>query len=236
MPVPFSSVQVPVIHHDNTLDRCTQARGNLWEYTLSEIEGLDAGSHFSDDFAGEKIPTLSSLIATCRDLSLGVNLEIKHVTVDADAEPTAEEAAMEAELANRACDVIEQLSVQAHEVVLSSFSRVCIQVLRKRAPHLRCGLLVVAIPNDWIPFIDEHSCVSLNFDHTQSTRTQILACRAARPDIPLYCYTVNTGSWQGTMAQDERSWLNMDNVTSCRVKAQIFINGQGGVPHLSGVA
>jgi hypothetical protein len=41
------------------------------------------------------------------------------------------------------------------------------------------------------------------------------------------CYTVNTGGWQGTMAEDERSWLNVQNVTSCRLKAQVMANGLG---------
>ena len=44
------------------------------------------------------------------------------------------------------------------------------------------------------------------------------------------CYTVTTGSWQGTLAEDERSWLNMANVTSCAVKAQVMNNGQGMPP------
>lgn len=45
------------------------------------------------------------------------------------------------------------------------------------------------------------------------------------------CYTVTTGSWQGTLAEDERSWLNMENVTSCNIKVQVMAaDGQGNVP------
>ena len=64
----------------NTLDRCTNGEGNLWDYTVAEIEALDAGSHFSPDAAGERIPRLTALLQCCRDLSLGLNLEVKHVT------------------------------------------------------------------------------------------------------------------------------------------------------------
>ena len=41
------------------------------------------------------------------------------------------------------------------------------------------------------------------------------------------CYAVTSGSWQGTLAEDERSWLNMENVTSCALKVQIMGNGYG---------
>ena len=41
------------------------------------------------------------------------------------------------------------------------------------------------------------------------------------------CYTVSTGSWQGTVAEDERSWLNMEHVTSCAIKVQVLTNGRG---------
>lgn len=72
--------KVPVIHHDNTLDRCTNCKGNLWEYTLEEIEKLNAGSFFSSEFAGEKIPLLTTLLEWCRENSLGLCLEVKHLT------------------------------------------------------------------------------------------------------------------------------------------------------------
>ena len=40
--------KVPVIHHDNTLDRCTNGSGNLWEYSLKDVEKLGMG--FMDNY------------------------------------------------------------------------------------------------------------------------------------------------------------------------------------------
>ena len=191
--VMLTADKVPVIHHDNTLDRCTNGRGNLWELTVEELEGLDAGSHFSAAFAGEKVPRLTELIACCRELDIRLNLEVKHVTECASAPPTEREAAMEMELAEVVCNVIEHLGVQPQDLVFSSFSRVCIGVLRRRLPSFGCAFLVEEIPNDWAHFVDANSCVSLNLDHTRNSREQVAACRRARPDIPLFCYTVNDG-------------------------------------------
>ena len=180
-----------VIHHDNKLDRCTDAHGYVWDLTLEELQKLDAGSHFHASYAGERIPRLAEVIACCHENALLLNLEVKHVTEEASSTPTAEEAAMEEELAMLVCDEIERLKVQPQDLVFSSFSRVCISVLRRRLPHITCAFLVNIIPDDWAEFYDEHQCVSLNFDHTSNTREQVEECRRSRPDVPLFSYTVN---------------------------------------------
>jgi len=60
---------VPVVVHDSTLDRTTDA-ADRWgtnaikvaDRTLAEIQALDAGKWFSPLFAGAKIPTLSEAL------------------------------------------------------------------------------------------------------------------------------------------------------------------------------
>ncbi len=47
-----------VIMHDATVDRTTNGRGLVSGMTLNEVRALDAGSWFSDDFAGERVPTM----------------------------------------------------------------------------------------------------------------------------------------------------------------------------------
>ena len=46
------------ILHDKTLDRTTNGKGLLKNYTTKELKKLDAGSKFNSEFAGEKLPTL----------------------------------------------------------------------------------------------------------------------------------------------------------------------------------
>lgn len=67
-----------VVIHDSTLNRTTNGRGLVHDYTLAEIKELDAGSWFDPKFHDEKVPTLKEVL----DLVAGrckVLIEIKHM-------------------------------------------------------------------------------------------------------------------------------------------------------------
>jgi glycerophosphoryl diester phosphodiesterase len=49
---------VPVLFHDETLERTTDGEGPLAERTLGELRELDAGAWFHPRFRGTRIPTL----------------------------------------------------------------------------------------------------------------------------------------------------------------------------------
>jgi len=51
-----------IIMHDETVDRTTNNSGFVNRMTLSEIRTLDAGSWKSEEFAGEKVPTLKEVL------------------------------------------------------------------------------------------------------------------------------------------------------------------------------
>ena len=53
---------IPVVIHDRTVDRTTDGTGHVWELTLDEIAGLDAGSWFSPAYAGLTVPLLSEVL------------------------------------------------------------------------------------------------------------------------------------------------------------------------------
>ncbi|WP_018664482.1 glycerophosphodiester phosphodiesterase family protein [Heyndrickxia acidiproducens] len=48
--------------HDDTVDRTTNGQGLVKDHTLSQIKALDAGSWFSPDDKGEKVPELEEII------------------------------------------------------------------------------------------------------------------------------------------------------------------------------
>ncbi|MGM0420972.1 MAG: glycerophosphodiester phosphodiesterase [Bacillota bacterium] len=62
--------------HDEELDRTTDGSGLIGEHTAAEIKNLDAGSWFSQEFAGEKIPTLAEVIDLIQGRAI-INVEIK---------------------------------------------------------------------------------------------------------------------------------------------------------------
>jgi len=62
MDIRFTSDGVPVVIHDARVDRTTNGSGKVDELTLSEIRELDAGSWFSDEFIGTRVPTLEETL------------------------------------------------------------------------------------------------------------------------------------------------------------------------------
>ncbi len=51
-----------VLMHDETVNRTTDGRGRIDELTLDEVKALDAGSWYSEEFAGTKVLTLEEAL------------------------------------------------------------------------------------------------------------------------------------------------------------------------------
>jgi len=66
-----------IIIHDATLSRTTTGDGLVKNYTFNELREFDAGSWFSKDFAGEKMPAIEELLDLAGQADLSLYLEIK---------------------------------------------------------------------------------------------------------------------------------------------------------------
>lgn len=58
---------VPVALHDSDVDRTTNGSGDVSNFTLEELQKLDAGSWFNKNFAVSKIPSLKEIIKLLSD-------------------------------------------------------------------------------------------------------------------------------------------------------------------------
>ena len=67
---------VPVVIHDDSLERTTDGRGLVSGSNLRQLQKLDAGGWFSPAFAGEPIPTLEAVLLSFAG-QLHLNLELK---------------------------------------------------------------------------------------------------------------------------------------------------------------
>lgn len=80
---------VPVVHHDRTLDRTTNATGLLAEQTLAQLQTLDAGYQFTTNAGrsypwrdqGVRIPTLDAVLDAFPTLSLIIELKTATATL-----------------------------------------------------------------------------------------------------------------------------------------------------------
>jgi glycerophosphoryl diester phosphodiesterase len=70
-----------VCSHDDTVDGQTEGSGRIREMTADEIRALDAGSKFSPQFAGERIPFFEEVLAACKG-RVGVYVDVKDAAAE----------------------------------------------------------------------------------------------------------------------------------------------------------
>ncbi|MDP3890842.1 glycerophosphodiester phosphodiesterase family protein [Nocardioides sp.] len=76
---------VLVLMHDTTLTRTTdvaevfpdRAPWRVSDFTYAEIQQLDAGSWFSEEYAGEPVPTMAQMVELIRPRRSGILMEVK---------------------------------------------------------------------------------------------------------------------------------------------------------------
>ncbi|KAJ8246216.1 hypothetical protein GJAV_G00265120 [Gymnothorax javanicus] len=75
----FTSDGVPVLMHDETVDRTTDGSGALSEIRFSELSKLDASAkhRLREKFHGEKVPTLQEAVEECLRLQLTIYFDVK---------------------------------------------------------------------------------------------------------------------------------------------------------------
>jgi glycerophosphoryl diester phosphodiesterase len=176
--VMLSRDSVPVLIHDDNLERTTNGAGAVANAAWKDLAALDAGSWFGAAFAGEPLPSYADAARLCVDLGLWANVEIKPA------------AGFERETGKLVAAMSGQLWRAAPLAPLfSSFSMDALEAAAAAAPGLARGLLVEAIPEDWRDAVARLGCVSLHCSFRHLTRAQ---ARAVKDEgCALLCYTVN---------------------------------------------
>jgi len=174
--VSISADGVPFVHHDDTLDRCTNGSGNLRDHTATELDALSAHNGM-DAYRGEPLPRLEAVIELLAARNIGLNLEIKPKA--GLAIPTTEAI----------CECIEKCWPESLGLVFSSFDHSCLALSRERLPTVARGLLVGAVPDTWQQLIDQYECQNIHCSAKSLTEQQTSALKQA--GIGIYCYTVN---------------------------------------------
>jgi len=117
-----------VVIHDFVVDRTTDGAGRVAEKTLAQLKALDAGSKFSQQFAGERTPTLSEVFDALGGKLL-VNIELK-----------APDRSRDASLVAPALAVVRQHGMD-RRVLFSSFNPCVLRAMKQLAPDIPVGLL-----------------------------------------------------------------------------------------------
>lgn len=167
-----------IVFHDDTLDRTTNGKGNVWDFPYSYLKTLDAGSWFSPEFSGERIPTFKSVIEVVERDKLTANVEIKPA-------PGQEEATVK--------KVLSEIELYWTDAMLppliSSFSVESLRLVRQFAPGAMIGLLIHEWFDDWESVAVELRATSVNLNHEIVDAEKVKVIHAMGKLV--VCYTVN---------------------------------------------
>ena len=133
----------PVVVHDETLDRTTDGEGYVDETPLADLEDLDAGSHFSAEFAGEPIPTLRETLSRFGP-QVVIDVEIKNPRDSQQVETLAAAVVYEIEAAG----LVDRAFV-------TSFNPFLLEAVRLRNPDIARGQLTGTFKGADLSFIEK---------------------------------------------------------------------------------
>ena len=180
--VMLARADVPVLMHDDTLERTTSGRGPVPAHSAEELGRLDAGTWRDARFAGEGVPRLEAAAGLCLALGLFANVEIKPW-----APGGAAVAANTGRVTAAACARLWRNA--PGKVLMSSFSPAALEAARVAAPHLGRACLFDAVPPDWQGQLRRLDCVAL---HCNAEKLDAVAAQAIKgAGYGLMCWTVN---------------------------------------------
>ncbi|MGJ3492982.1 Glycerophosphoryl diester phosphodiesterase [Piscirickettsia salmonis] len=162
---------VPVIFHDESLERMTNGVGHITEASSAYLSSLHI-KHQGQLLENEKIPHLETVLAWLDKCQLSANIELKGIekkiascsTLPLDLKATAKII----------CAVINKFPSLRASLVISSFSLSLLAAARNELPHYALGLLV---------------------DNCLSTHTQGLAVEESQRYLAIFkqldCYSLH---------------------------------------------
>jgi glycerophosphoryl diester phosphodiesterase len=168
-----------VVIHDDDLGRTTNGQGNVIDSGYSYLKTLDAGSWFNPIFAKERIPLLQDVLQFLYQHQLAANLEIKPLLGD------------EYQTVQQVMKVLQAPSLQlVSPLLISSFSPLVLQLVRKMAPQALIGILMDEWLPEWQDFCIQMDGVSVNVNHVLLTPARVKDLKSA--GYLVLAYTVNT--------------------------------------------
>lgn len=168
---------VPLLIHDDTLDRTTNGRGVVSEHTYEQLRSLDAGRWFAPEFSGECLPTLAEFQNCLIEKNLSANIELK-------------ETAQPEKLARAVLDVLSEFLLQYPDrIIFSSFDVPTLLALRALNSDVKIGLLMETWLPNWEALARTLNAFSIHTD--KEIIDEVSAQRVKKAGYALFCYTVN---------------------------------------------
>ena len=169
---------VPVLFHDDSLERITGKPAQMAETPWSRVAKLEAGSWFDAAFRGEPIPSLEAALELLLELGLTPNMEIKSTP------------GRDVETAVNALEVLANVWPDDKPAPLvSSFSRMALAAARALQPDWPRALIAFKIETDWQTALDALGCQAFHVYHKVLDWEKIALIKASGRQLATF--TVN---------------------------------------------
>lgn len=160
----------PVVHHDATLDRCTNRIGPLSAIGITDLVGIDAGR-------GEPLPTLDQVLDLVQDLGMFANLEMK----PHDVPP--------AKIADIVASALRARPWTTDRIITSSFNLQALRALRQMLEDVPLAVLYDEPAADWAQQVMDLNAAALHLHYSRLTQSLLREAEAISIDVRVF--TVN---------------------------------------------
>ena len=126
--VQLSKDGVPVVIHDEKLNRTTNGKGFVKDFTVDELKKFNAVHKFKDDYTFCEIPTLEEVLIWLKQTNLIINIELKNGVILYEG--------MEEKIVH----LVKQHSIEKR-VIFSSFNHYSMIKLKHLAPEIERAVL-----------------------------------------------------------------------------------------------
>ena len=167
---------VPVVIHDERLERTTNGIGFVKDFLYEDLVRLDAGQAFSNRFQGTSIPSLKSVLEWITSTSLILNIELKNGLFPYE------------HLENKVLDLLTHYQL-CDRTIISSFNHYSIQRLAQKTSKVETAILLMEkLVEPW----DYLQRVGANSIHIEwSAIDEFFITNTQKRGIPVRAFTVN---------------------------------------------
>ncbi|HEU4402844.1 MAG TPA: glycerophosphodiester phosphodiesterase family protein [Candidatus Polarisedimenticolia bacterium] len=216
--VHLSADGVPVVMHDDTVDRTTNGHGAVSSLRLETLKRLDAGAWFDRRFRGERVPTLEETLDCARG-RCGLNIEIKEPSSGRRRRSGSPASPRERSGAALAAAVARCLARSrfAGLLIVSSFAPAALIRARAAMPRARLGFLASRSSAGLLPLHRRVGLFALHPHARLASHGRISAAHQAGlavfvwpvNDVPLMLRLVSLGA-DGLMTDDPALFSVLD--------------------------
>lgn len=171
-----------VLSHDDTLDRCTNRSGNFSDLTVEDLQDIDAGSWFSDDFIAERILTFDTFIALANTHLFHVNVEIK--SCQSGWEQTSR-------LIDGVIDGLKKIDNDC-DILVSSFDPLVVAQFKRKSPMISVACLFDknSVQSNWLATLQACQADAIHLEDNGLTKEKVIEMKAHGYAVNVY--TVNS--------------------------------------------